>query len=117
MYGSMLSLDLIAITAAASLHFPNSLSLIQTFRYIGPVILDAIIFATRRNENIQVSGKREAQKDREHDDMRQNKPKNVRRVVAEGIEFRIAEREDDGEDRCRDVAEEKGPKRSCGKYQ
>ena len=70
--------------------------------------LGALTASPYRNKSIIVSRDRVPQDDGQHGQMRNDEPGDHHRVVPQLVEFRVREREDDGEDGAADVAEEDG---------
>ena len=63
----------------------------------------------RRNEHIHVPRKQKAKSSASQDEMCDDEAEDVDRIVSQGIELRVCEGEDDGEDWSRDVAEKRSP--------
>jgi hypothetical protein len=62
-----------------------------------------------RNERIVEPRQNEADRHESHGHIRDNEPHNLARIMAQGIEGRVREAEDDGQDGDRDVAEQRAP--------
>ena len=67
---SILSLNLLTLIPTPALHLPHHLRLVQPLRHVGAVILDAVVLAARRNEDVEVPGQSEAEEDGDDDDVR-----------------------------------------------
>lgn len=74
----------------SALHLPHSLKI--PLHNARPQILHAIFLSARRHKHIQKSWHREGDEDGEHDEMREDEAEDVGRVVAQRVEFRVAER-------------------------
>jgi hypothetical protein len=61
------------------------------------------------DEGIVEPGQNKADRHKQHGHISDNEPDDLARVVAQGVEGRVREAEDDGQDGHRDVAEQRAP--------
>lgn len=91
------------------LHLPHNLRIHQILRNIRRNALLPITPPFRRHKNIQIPRHHKRRQHRQNHDVRQYETKDIRWVVPQGVELRVAEAVDYCEDGGGDEAEEEGP--------